>query len=106
MSADPDIGKEEGLETERQAAAMKDQLSKEVASWSKERRQQSSGTVIMPSPPVIQRRSSRSAGDVGKPSAPLHAGKPADARSKPFSMSYGGMTQAEYTQYRRDQGSR
>jgi hypothetical protein len=108
MSGAPDFGNdEEGLEAERQATSMKNQLSKEVASWSKERRQPSSETIVGPSRPVAQRRSPRPAGAAKKSSAPSPAGKAAvSARSKPFSMSYDGMTQAEYTQYLCDRGSR
>ncbi len=107
MSAEPDFGKdEEGHEAERQAASMKDQLSKEVASWSKERRQQSSEAVVGPLRPVNQERSPRPAGESRKSKAPPLAGKAASARSKPFSMSYDGMTHAEYTQYLLDRGSR
>ena len=47
MTAEPDFEKDqEGREAERQATSMKDQLSKEVASWSKERRQPSSETIV------------------------------------------------------------
>jgi len=107
MSAKPDVGKdEEGADAQRQADAMQDQLSKEVASWSKERRQQPGEAVSTPSQPAVQRRSPRSAGETVKSSASPRAAKSAEARSKPFSMSYDGMTQAEYARYRRDLGSR
>ena len=107
MSAEPDFGRdEEGHEGWRQATSMKDQLSKEVASWSKERRQQSNETIVGPSRPVIQRRSPKPAGEPKKPSTPPVADKAGNARSKPYSMSYDGMTQTEYTQYLRDRGSR
>jgi len=107
MSAEPDVGMdEEGFEGEKQAASMQDQLSKEVASWSKERRQRSSEAVIRPTQPVTQRRSPRPADEAKKVSSPPLAGKPAGARSKPFSVSYSGMTQAEYARYLRDRGSR
>jgi hypothetical protein len=107
MTAEPDFEKDqEGREAERQATSMKDQLSKEVASWSKERRQPSSETIVGVAQPVIQRRSPRPAGESKKPRAPSVAGKAPGAGSKPFSMSYDGMTQAEYTQYLLDRGSR
>jgi hypothetical protein len=108
MSAEPKIGQdEEGLETERLATSMQDQLSKEVASWSKERRHQSSETVVAPSQPVAQRRSPRPAGETRKSAAaPPLAGKPAGTGSRPFRMAYGGMMQAEYIQYMLDRGSR
>lgn len=105
MSVEPEAGKdEESLETERQAASMQDQLNKEVSSWSKARRGQSSETVIASAQRVTKPRLSRPVNEARKSSAPLAAGTP--VRSKPFSMSYAGMTQAEYTQYLRDQGAR
>jgi hypothetical protein len=107
MSAEPDVGKdEESLEAERQISSMQDQLSKEVASWSKERRQQSSKPVSVPSQPVIPRRSPRPATKSTKSRASSVPGGPVSARSTPFSMSYNGMTQAEYTQYLLDRGLR
>jgi len=107
MSAEPGVERdEEGLETERQVASMQDQLSKEVASWSKESRPRSNETVIAPAPPATQRPSPRPVGEARKISARRFAGKPPDARSKPFRMSYSGMTQAEYIQYLRHHGSR
>ncbi len=107
MSANPDDGMdEESLETERQVSSMRDQLSKEVASWSKERGHQSSETVMASSQVAVRRRLPPPAGEGRKSSAPRLAGSPAGTGSKPFRMSYGGMTQAEYIQYLRDRGLR
>lgn len=107
MSAEPNIGKdEEGLETERQATSLQVQLSKEVASWSKERRHQSSESVVAPSQAAVRGRSPRPPGEATKSVAPPLAGKPAGTGSRPFRMSYGGVTQAEYIQYLRDRGLR
>jgi hypothetical protein len=107
VSADPDFGKdEEEHEADRQTSSMRDQLSKEVASWSKERRQQTSDTTIEPARPANQRRSPRPAAEAKKPSVPPLAGTAENLRSKPFSMSYDGMTQAEYTRYLLDRGTR
>lgn len=108
MSARPEPGKdEESVETERAAASMQDQLSKEVASWSKERRERSGETVVAPVERGTPRRSPGSAGGARRLSAPpVVAAEPAGERSKPFKMSYGGMTQAEYIEYLRSQGSR
>ena len=107
MNAEPEFGRdEERHEAERRANSMKDQLSKEVASWSKERKRQSSETVVGPLQPVVQQRSPRLAGERRKSSAPSLAAKAVSARSKPFSMSYDGMTRAGYNQYLRGRGSR
>jgi hypothetical protein len=40
------------------------------------------------------------------PIASRRADQPATARSKPFSMSYDGMTEAQYIKYRLDRGAR
>lgn len=98
MSGEPDVAKyEEDREAERRASSMKDRLSKEVASWDKERRQRSSETTVGRLQSVIQRRSPRPAGESKKFNAPSRTGKLGGARPKPFSMSYDGVTQAEYT---------
>lgn len=103
MSVEADAANdEEAYEAERQANSMKDQLSKAVASWSKERREQSSETVVGASQP----RSARPARGSKKSSAPPVAAKSGSGSPKPFSMSYEGMTQGEYTQYLLDRGSR
>lgn len=105
MSAEPDLGRDEAdLDTDRQAASMQDQLSKEVAAWSQRRRQTSSETVIAPSHPVVQRRTRRPAAKSQMSSAPSPQGQPVHRRSTPFIMSYEGVTQAPYVQYLRGRG--
>ncbi len=107
MSVEPDVGRDdEERDAERQATSMKDQLSKEVASWSKERSKQTDETAIAPKRPVVQQRTPRPTGEPKKASAPSNAGKAASARSKPFSMSYDGTSQAEYIEYLLNRGSR
>ena len=114
MNAEPDFASDENKsEAERKATLMKDRLSKEVASWSKERRQQPRERRQPPDEaaveqlrPVIQQRSPRQAGEPKKSSAPPRAAKVGSARSKPFSMSFDGMSQAEYTKYLLNRGSR
>jgi hypothetical protein len=107
VNAEPEFGRDEDHEAERLANSIRDKLSKEAASWSRERKQQSSETVVGPLRPVVEQRSPRLAGERKKSSAPPPlAAKAVSARSKPFSMSYDGMTQAEYYQYLRDRGSR
>jgi hypothetical protein len=98
---------DEDRETERQAAAMKAQLSKDVASWSNKRGEQPPEHAIAPRRPTRERAPAQPDGRTTKPGAAKAPGnKPADGRSKPFSMSYGGMTYAQYLQYTRDRGSR
>jgi hypothetical protein len=83
-------------EIDGKAKAMKDQLRKDVASWSAARpeesaRQTADFSVPAPKQPSLQPapKTKRS-----KPAAPDL--KPAPARNKPFSMSYGGVTNAEH----------
>jgi hypothetical protein len=107
VSAERDVGKnDEERDAEKQVTSMRDQLRNEIASWSEGRKQQSSENVVAAPRPVIQRRSPRPAGESKKSAVPSPAGKPLGVRSKPFGMSYDGMTQAEYTQYLLDRGSR
>jgi hypothetical protein len=106
VSARHDIEDEEDREAEQKAASLKDQLSKDVAAWSKGRREQSAEHAAELRQPVIKRPSPHRASRTKKPNASPPAVKPGGARSKPFSMSYDGMTQAEYIQYLLDRGSR
>lgn len=107
MSDDADAAmNQEVHEADRQVNSMQDQLSKEVASWPNERREQASKPVVWPSSPVIQPRLIRSARGSKDTSAPSVAAKGRGTGSNPFSMSYGGMTQAEYMRHLLERGSR
>jgi hypothetical protein len=82
---------------------MEDRLHKDVASWSKERREHATES----KQPVVKKGPSPQA--AGRSKGPIASGraiKSAAAHPKPFSMSYDGMTEAQYIQYRRDRGSR
>jgi hypothetical protein len=94
-------------EADRRADAMKDQLRKDVASWSAARSEGSvrraeefSVPLAKPSPPQPTTRAKRP-----KPVSP-DASKPSSAPKKPFSMSYDGMTEAEYIRYMIARGAR
>jgi hypothetical protein len=103
MSAEPDVEKDEGdSEDESQATSMRDQLSKEVAFWSKVRRRQADEAVIPPAQPSVPRRAPAPA---AKSKNPPPSQPSASQQSKPFSMSYDGMTQAQYVKYLRDRNS-
>jgi hypothetical protein len=89
-----------------QADAMKDQLRKDVASWSATRSGESARqaiefsvpAVIQPSPPPVKR--------VRRP-VPVPSGvKPDFARKKPFGMSYDGVTAADNITYMIARGAR
>jgi hypothetical protein len=107
VSDDANAGKgQEAHDDDRQVSSMQNQLSKEVASWSKDRKVPASEPVIQPSPPVIQPRPVRSARGPKDTGAPSVAAKGRGTGSKPFSMSYDGMTQAEYMRHMLERGSR
>ena len=94
-------------EDDRVADAMKTQLRKDVASWSKARGKSSSGRIAEPEAPVAKKPSSRLTTAAKKTSAPTTpVAKPAGTSSKPFSMSYDGKTTAEYIQDMIDRGAR
>lgn len=96
----------EDRETETQAVSMEDKLRKDVASWSGERREQLGKHATELKQSVVKPPSPRPVARSKAPIAAKPATKQPDAPSKPFSMSYGGMTEAEYIQYRLDRGSR
>jgi hypothetical protein len=108
VNVDSGTGKdEEEFEADRQATSMKDQLSKEVASWSKERRQQPGEIAAASARPAAQRRSSQPAAEAKKASAAAApAAKVPGKASKPFSMSYDGVTHAEYARDLQKRGLR
>lgn len=93
-------------ETDRQADLMKAQLRKDVDAWSKARNERTTeqgaeaaaSVVRKPSPPPKAAAASKPA---AKPVAKTSTGP-----KKPFSMSYDGVTSAEYIQYMIDRGSR
>ena len=105
MSDDADAAKE-AHEADRQVNSMQDQLSKEVASWSKDRKEQASESVIRPSTPAIEPGSAPLARGSKATGAASVAAKGHGTGSKPFSMSYGGMTQAEYMRHLLERGTR
>lgn len=94
------------LETEADqlSDAMKDQLRKDVASWregradgSAARESELSVAVAAPPPAPRARRA--------KPAA-VAAPEPANAKKKPFGMSYDGSTNADYINYMISRGAR
>ena len=96
----------EDREPDRQAVSMEDKLRQDATHWSGERKEQLSKKAIEAKQSVVKRPSREPAGGSKGPIASRRAIKPAAARSKPFSMSYDGMTEAQYIQYRLDRGAR
>ena len=107
MSDDADAAKDQqAREAAKQVNSMQDQLSKEAASWSKGRRERAREPDSQPSPPVVQPRPVRSTRGSKATSAASVAAKGRGPGSKPFSMSYDGVTQAEYVRELLERGSR
>lgn len=85
-------------EAERRTDAMADQLRKDAASWSAERGDASArhatdfGVPVTKPEPQPKKRAA--------PAKPAEAAAKPQAKGKPFSMSYGGTTTADYIKYR------
>jgi hypothetical protein len=99
QDADGDVGKA--------ADAMKDQLKKDVASWSAARsashsRDVADASVPVPPQPVVARPAVR-AKRVKPP--PAEAAQQANAPRKPFRMSYDGVTEQDYISYIIERGA-
>jgi hypothetical protein len=89
------------------AVAQAAQLRKDVATWSRARndtppRDPPTG----PSPPIVRQPSPKPAARARNSKRAPPAAPPADAKSKPFRMSYDGSTTAEYIQYMIDRGAK
>ena len=99
-------------EAGKQADAMKDQLRKDVASWSAARNATSSrdaaeATVTAPAQPAAAQAGAARAAPRVKRLKPVAADvtKPAAAARKPFRMSYDGVTEADYISYIIERGA-
>ncbi|HTC07993.1 MAG TPA: hypothetical protein VK726_04375 [Acetobacteraceae bacterium] len=87
-----------------QANAMKDQLRKDVASWSKARHDGGPGLPEGPAAPAPKPATAKPVARTARP-APA-AAKPPVASGKPFRMSYSGSSTADYIKYMRDRGAK
>jgi hypothetical protein len=91
---------------EKQADAMKDQLRKDVASWSAARSEVSSRDVAEATVPVVRQPPSPTAKRLKRPRPASPAVVAGDAGKKPFRMSYDGVTEADYITYMITRGAR
>ena len=91
---------------DRLADAMKAQLRKDVASWSKARNETSQQLVVEPTAPPARQPSLLSAAKPRKSKRAAAAAKPEPLGTKPFRMSYDGGSTADYIQYMIDRGAR
>lgn len=106
-SAQADNQTEPDGEADRQADAMKDQLRKDVASWSAARSGESPGLATRATAPVAKQASSPAAARATRQKAkPAEAVKSVSAEKKPFKMSYDGTTDRDYIAQRIKLGAR
>ena len=92
---------------DRQTDALKDQLRKDVASWSAARNETSARHEAERSVPVPKQPSPRPAAQARKSKAAAPAAaQPAAAAKKPFAMSYDGVSTAEHIKYMIANGAR
>lgn len=91
-------------EPDRQVDAMKDQLRKDVASWSAARSGTSARQAEEFSVPVVQL--ARQPAKRVRRAKPPPAEVTSSAEKKPFRMSYDGVTQADYITYMIARGTR
>jgi anti-sigma factor RsiW len=105
MDMPPDSNDDDAeREIAAQAIAMKDQLRKDVAFWSKARHDGTTGLATTPDMPAPKPPAPKRVARAARPAAV--APKPADTSGKPFRMSYSGSSTAEYIKYMRDRGAK
>ena len=90
-------------EFDSKADAMKDQLRKDVASWSSARAGGEPGLATAAPPPAVKQPAARATRQKAKPVEPAHA---ATGEKKPFRMSYDGTTDRDYIAQRLKLGAR
>ena len=91
---------------DRQTDALKDQLRKDVASWSAARSGGSAREAAELSVPVIRQPALPPAKRVKRQNPVSPVVNPVSARKKPFGMSYDGVTEADYITYMLARGAR
>lgn len=106
MTSSPTTGQDQpDIDADRQADAMKDQLRKDVASWTASRSGEAAGLANSTAPAARQQDAPtvRSARSKAKPAQPT---APAVIEKKPFKMSYDGTTDKDYILQRIKLGAR
>jgi hypothetical protein len=90
-------------EIDRQADAMKDQLRKDVASWSAARSNETPDVIARTTTPASKPSAPRATRQKAKPVEPV---SPVLTEKKPFRMSYDGTTDRDYIAQRIKLGAR
>jgi len=104
MTSLPATGQDQpdDADADQQADAMKDQLRKDVASWSASR----SGETAELAKPATRQQASPTARATRQKARPVEAVTPVVAEKKPFKMSYDGTTDKDYIAQRIKLGAR
>jgi hypothetical protein len=98
---------EPDVEADRQADAMKDQLRKDVASWSAARSGDAPGLATRGAAPAVKQAASPPTVRTARQKAkPAEAAKSVSTEKKPFRMSYDGTTDRDYIAQRIKLGAR
>lgn len=108
MTASPANGQDEpDIEADKQADAMKDQLRKDVASWTASRSGETPDIGARSAAPVAKQTASAPAARATRQKAkPVAAATPVVVEKKPFKMSYDGTTDKDYIAQRIKLGAR
>lgn len=93
-------------EDDRQADAMKDQLRKDVASWSAARNEDQADPNARLNAKVVKRATPSTPRPSRAKAKPVEAAALAPAVKKPFKMSYDGTTDRDYIAHRINLGAR
>jgi len=101
--AESDSGDEADIEAGKQADLMKDQLRKDVASWSAARSGEALDQAERVATPAVKTPAPRAARHKAKPPAVVIA---VPAEKKPFKMSYDGTSDRDYIAHRLKHGAR
>jgi hypothetical protein len=106
MTSSPETGQDQpDADADREADAMKDQLRKDVASWSASRSGETAdlARAAVPTPRQPTAPAPRAARQKARP---VEAATPVVAEKKPFRMSYDGTTDKDYIAQRIKLGAR
>jgi hypothetical protein len=93
-------------DTDLQADAMKDQLRKDVASWSAARSEEAGDPNARLNAKVVKRAAPAAPRPSRAKAKPVVAAEPVPAVKKPFKMSYDGTTDRDYIAHRINLGAR
>jgi hypothetical protein len=106
MTNSPATGQDQpDVDADREADAMKDQLRKDVASWSAARSGETAG-LAKSATPVARESAAPTARATRQKARPAEPATPVVAEKKPFKMSYDGTTDKDYIAQRIKLGAR